>query len=239
LDDFGTGYSSLAYLKRLPFDLVKIDRAFVTDITSNPDDAAIAKTIIAMAHQLDMRVLAEGVETEGQLRYLRENECDEMQGYYFSKPLPAAEFEAMLREQRRLPLPAASDADTKTLLLVDDEPAVLSALQRCLRIDGYTILCAESGAAALELLSTHQVQVILSDQRMPGMSGTEFLAIVKELYPATVRIILSGYTELKVVTEAVNRGAVFKFLTKPWEDELLRDHIREAFRIYRPATALL
>jgi diguanylate cyclase (GGDEF)-like protein/PAS domain S-box-containing protein len=102
LDDFGTGYSSLAYLKRFPFDFVKIDRAFVTDITRSAEDAAIATAIIAMAHSLNLRVVAEGVETREQLEYLREHQCDELQGYYFSESLPAQEFEAMLRSGKRL-----------------------------------------------------------------------------------------------------------------------------------------
>jgi diguanylate cyclase (GGDEF)-like protein len=102
LDDFGTGYSSLAYLKRFPFDFVKIDRAFVTDITRSPEDAAIATAIIAMAHSLNLKVVAEGVETREQLVYLRAHQCDQLQGYYFSRPLPAPEFEAMLRAGKRL-----------------------------------------------------------------------------------------------------------------------------------------
>jgi diguanylate cyclase (GGDEF)-like protein len=104
MDDFGTGYSSLAYLKRFPFDSVKIDRAFVTDITRNEGDAAIARAIIAMAHSLHMHVVAEGVETEDQLKLLREQDCDQIQGYYFSRPVPAAEFGAMLRDDKRLTL---------------------------------------------------------------------------------------------------------------------------------------
>ena len=84
------------------------------------------------------------------------------------------------------------------------------------------------------MLAENPVQVIGSDQRMPEMSGTEFLNVVKQLYPDTVRIILSGYTDLGVVTDSVNRGAVFKFLTKPWDDELLREQVRDAFRRYQP-----
>ena len=102
LDDFGTGYSSLAYLKRFPFDFVKIDRAFVTDITTSKEDAALANAIIAMAHGLNLRVVAEGVETEEQLNYLRKQGCDELQGYYFSPPVPAEAFASMLREGKRL-----------------------------------------------------------------------------------------------------------------------------------------
>jgi FixJ family two-component response regulator len=120
----------------------------------------------------------------------------------------------------------------RTLLLVDDEENITSALVRLLRRDGYTILRASSGAEGLVLLAQNKVGVIISDQRMPGMSGVEFLSKVREAYPNTVRIVLSGYTELNSVTDAINRGAVYKFLTKPWEDDLLRANVEEAFQRY-------
>jgi len=90
IDDFGTGYSSLSYLKRFPIDALKIDRSFVTDVTSNPDDAAIATAIILMGHSLKLSVVAEGIETESQLAFLRVLQCNEAQGYLFSPPVPAA-----------------------------------------------------------------------------------------------------------------------------------------------------
>ncbi|MFT5451219.1 MAG: FixJ family two-component response regulator [Enterobacterales bacterium] len=117
----------------------------------------------------------------------------------------------------------------RTLLLVDDEDNIIRSLVRLLRCDGYNILTANSGAAGLEILSKNDVGVIISDQRMPQMSGVEFLSKVKKHYPDNVRMVLSGYTDLKSVTDAINEGAIYKFLTKPWEDDLIRGHVKDAF----------
>ena len=102
LDDFGTGYSSLSYLKRFPIDVLKIDKSFVDDVTTNANDAAIALSVISLAHNLNMRVIAEGVETREQVEFLTARGCDEMQGYYFSRPIGAEAFTALLRERRNL-----------------------------------------------------------------------------------------------------------------------------------------
>ena len=98
IDDFGTGYSSLSYLKRFPIDSVKIDRSFIRDIPGDADDATITQAIIAMAHGLRLKVIAEGVETTEQLHFLRDHGCDEMQGYYLSTPLPHDAFLRLLQE---------------------------------------------------------------------------------------------------------------------------------------------
>ena len=231
LDDFGTGYSNLSYLSKLPIDVLKIDRSFVHDVTAPTQDVSITRALISMAHGLNMKVSAEGVENDSQLALLVASRCDEIQGYYFSPPVRADVIEAMLREDKRLPDHLlVRQSRKRTLLLVDDEENIIASLRRLLRRDGYHIITANSGAQGLQRLAENEVDVILSDQRMPGMTGVEFLRRAKELYPQTVRMTLSGYTELQSITDAINEGAVYKFLTKPWDDERLRAHVNEAFR---------
>ena len=99
IDDFGTGYSSLSYLKRFPVDYVKIDQTFIRDLTPGSEDAAITRAIIAMAHSLELKVVAEGVETQAQMDFLKSQRCDEIQGYLISKPVPVEQFAQLLREQ--------------------------------------------------------------------------------------------------------------------------------------------
>ena len=99
LDDFGTGYSSLSYLTRFPVDTLKIDQSFIRQITATPSETAIVKAVLGMAQSLNLRVVAEGVETLGELAFLRQHQCDEAQGYYFSRPLPAEQFEAFRQAQ--------------------------------------------------------------------------------------------------------------------------------------------
>jgi len=101
IDDFGTGYSSLAYLKKLPINKIKIDKSFIDDITTDENDVEIAKAIIAMSHSLGLKVLAEGVEDASQLAILKELKCEKYQGYYFSKPVPCEQFEALLKSQNK------------------------------------------------------------------------------------------------------------------------------------------
>jgi len=229
VDDFGTGYSSLAYLRRFPIDVLKIDQSFVRDMLE-PGQAAIPNAIISMAHSLGIEVIAEGVETQAQCEFLSRNMCDQIQGYWLGRPMDHASFERLLCTQVCLP-PAVLRLNTpaRTLLLVDDERNIVAALRRLLRNDGYQILVAYSGQEGLDVLERHHVDVILTDQRMAGMTGVAFLRTARCLYPHTVRIVLSGYTDLQSVIDAVNEGSAYRFLTKPWDDEQLRRHIAETF----------
>ncbi len=233
LDDFGTGYSSLSYLKRFPVDKLKLDYSFVRDITNDVDSAAIAKSVLAMAHSLKLGVIAEGVETRGQLAYLRRQGYDEAQGYYLSRPVSSSEFQKLLAggipEQL---LDPETELPTRELLVVDDEPNILRSLERVFALEGYHVSTATNAVDALELLATRKIAVIISDNRMPGMSGIELLRMVKELHPDTVRIIITGYTDLESAVNAINEGSVFKFIAKPWDDKALCTIIVEAFRYH-------
>ena len=113
VDDFGTGYSSMSYLRRFPIDNLKIDRGFVKDLMTRADDASIVQAIISLAHSLRLKVVAEGVETPEQLHSLRSMGCDQYQGFHFSPPLPASEFETLMRNQES---PADRTADAQTRL---------------------------------------------------------------------------------------------------------------------------
>jgi diguanylate cyclase (GGDEF)-like protein len=167
IDDFGTGYSSLAYLQQLEVHKLKIDISFVRDMASNSGNASIVKAIIALGHSLGLEVIAEGVEDQGQARYLRSLQCDVMQGYLVSQPLPAAQMTQFLASFNPPRIPTDKEAKS-TLLLVDDEPGIISALNRLLRRENYHVLTANSGEEALALLAEHEVGVILTDQRMPA-----------------------------------------------------------------------
>ncbi|WP_420473571.1 EAL domain-containing protein [Noviherbaspirillum sp. ST9] len=232
LDDFGTGYSSLSYLRRYPVDRIKIDQSFVRDIMEHSSSAALVRSILSMAHNLGLATIAEGVETPAQLGYLRKQVCQEMQGFLFSKPLPADELTEMLRQGRGLASDDPVDAAASTLLIVDDEAVVLKKLSLAFRSEGWKILTAGSGEEALVMMWEHGVGVVVSDLQMHGMPGTEFLRRVREMYPMTVRTILTRHADFETVAEAVNAGNVYKVLSKSSSIESLRGDLRDAFRRY-------
>jgi response regulator RpfG family c-di-GMP phosphodiesterase len=115
-------------------------------------------------------------------------------------------------------VPAAPAAAVATLLFVDDEPNILSALRRLFRPAGYRVLVAESGALGLALLAQENVDLVISDMRMPEMNGAKFLAEVRARWPDTVRLLLTGYADVEAIQDAINGGEIYRYITKPWED---------------------
>ena len=235
IDDFGTGYSSLSYLKNFPVDILKIDKVFTQDITTEPDHAAITLAVISMAHSLNLQVVAEGVENEAQFNFLRARGCDELQGYFFSKPVPADEMTSMLLARRRLEIDEVLDNAATTLLLVDDDYEMLTSMGVMLRNEGYRILMAGDGEEALGLLARHPVGVVVSDEVMPGMRGSELLEKIKNLYPRTTRILLSATADRDAIIAAINSGAIFKYLHKPLSEQEFKSSLKEGFRLYNRA----
>lgn len=235
MDDFGVGQSSLGSMQRLSVNRLKIDRSFVSAVPDNVSAARICRAVIALSHEFGFTVVAEGVETPAQLSFLERNGCEFIQGNYFSAAVDADTLLSMLRRPQLHPRETAEGSHGDTILLVDDEQNVVRALARLLRRDGYRIFTATSFNEAFDILGNNDVQVVVSDHRMPDGKGTEFLGRVKATHPNTIRMILSGYADLGAVTEAINGGAVYRFLTKPWNDNDLRETMRAAMRLAHAA----
>lgn len=119
-----------------------------------------------------------------------------------------------------------------TILCVDDEENILNSLKRLLRREPYRLLTARNGAEGLKIFEQNQVHLVITDQRMPGMSGIEFLAKVRAKYPDVLRIILTGYTDVDSITESINKGHIYKFFLKPWNDQTLKLEIKQALEQY-------
>ncbi|MBA3998207.1 MAG: diguanylate phosphodiesterase [Candidatus Accumulibacter sp.] len=233
LDDFGTGYSSFTYLSRFPIDTLKIDQSFVRDIVSEPEAAMIAVSIIDLAHRMRLKVVAEGVETEAQLGYLRMQNCDEMQGFHFSGGIPADAFTALVGKGKALPPANARTTGERSILLVGDAPDALATLSRRLAGEALRVFTAESGGRGLEILATHPIQIVVSAREMPRMTGDDFLRRVRELHPGTLRVMLSG----DAGPQAGDEGTIHRHLRAACDDDELRAEIAAAFLQQEAAAA--
>src|SRR5690606_1659306 len=192
-------------------------------------DPAALIALASMAHGFGATLVATGVKTEAQCKILSQHFCDLIQGPLLSHPISADDVAEFLQQDKRLPPEwLRSGREPPVVLLVDDEARILSSLQRLLRRQPYRLLTATSGQQGLDILARENVDVVVSDQRMPGMTGIEFLQQVAAHYPDTIRLVLSGYTDLESVIRAVNTGSIYKFLTKPWEDAQLTETIADA-----------
>lgn len=233
IDDFGTGYSALSYLRRYPFDQLKIDRSFVEDVHVNMENASVTRAIISMAHSLGIAVIAEGVETAEQMGFLLQAGCSQIQGYYYSPPLPAESCAQMMEHDGSLSLPRMTvNRNPRTLLVVDSTPAMHTYLLRDLHREGYHILNVDCADDAFKILAINRVGAVLADLALPGTNSTDFLHEVRKLYPHTVRVAMSQYMNVDAVLQSMNDGTIFRFISKPWQAGQLREQLRDAFKQY-------
>jgi len=227
LDDFGTGYSSLAYLKRFPLDSVKVDRSFVQDITADSDDASITRAVITMAHHLKLKVVAEGVETEGQLALLISHQCDMIQGYFFSRPLPAEQIEELLATDQRLPIHLLRSGTRKPMALfvgVEGFDEVIRQLER----DGHRVCLADDLDSAVQWFAGNLADVVVCGPPQANFDALALLRAARDLQPQCERFILADSRHWRTVGAAANDGSAHRLLRLPLPPETLRELVEEA-----------
>jgi len=227
LDDFGTGYSSLAYLKRFPLDSVKVDRSFVQDITADSDDASITRAVITMAHHLKLKVIAEGVETEGQLALLISHQCDMIQGYFFSRPLPVPQMEALLAEGKRLPPNLLRSGTRKPMALfvgVQGFDEVVRQLER----DGHRVCIAADFDSACRWFAGNLADVVVCGPPHRHFDSLALLRAAKEMQPQCERFVLADSRHWRTVGAAANDGTAHRLFRLPLQPETLRQIVEEA-----------
>ena len=233
IDDFGTGYSSLSYLRRFPISTVKIDRSFVQGISTDEDAAVLVRSIISMAREMRLSVIAEGVETREQLSYLAHHGCHEIQGYFLGKPTSGEECVDVF--SKFINLHQHFDAGAyvqRTILLVGSGLEINIQLRECLSGKEYRILMAETETEALELLDKGPVGAIICEQG-PGQTTSDFMRQVRKCHPDTARILLSTYAQLEDALDVMfNEGVADKLLLKPLGREQTCRMLSEAFQLH-------
>ncbi len=195
IDDFGTGYSSFSHLIKYPIDKLKIDRVFVQDIETDAKDAAVCAAIISLAHNIGLDVVAEGINSERQYEYFKRLGCDEMQGYYFSMPLPADEVDAYVKS-RNTSLPHPSEQMEKVeVLIVDDDEWICSALQKIIESMGLKVTTTLDPLEALHKLEENPQRfgLVLMDMLMPKMSGVQLFHAIRKLNKSVPCVAISAY----------------------------------------------
>lgn len=233
IDDFGTGYSSLGYLRRFPIRSVKIDRSFVHGINSDEDAAALVRSIISMAREMRLSVIAEGVETREQLSYLAHHGCHEIQGYFLGKPTSGEECVDVFSKFINLHQHFRADAHVqRTILLAGSGMGIDAHLRECLAGKEYRLLMAENEAEALDLLDRGPVGVVVCELDA-AFASIDFMRQVRKLHPDTARILLAGCTSVEQSFETIfNEAIADKMLFKPLKGKQTWAVLSDAFNLY-------
>jgi EAL domain-containing protein (putative c-di-GMP-specific phosphodiesterase class I)/ActR/RegA family two-component response regulator len=239
IDDFGTGYSSLAQLKRFPLDELKIDKSFVDGVGRDGDDTAIVAATVAMAHALELSVVAEGVEDEHQLERLRILGCQEAQGYFIARPGPPDAFESLLgsppgrRAGAPQPVPSRfNDAGrSERILVVDDTDDVRQLARMTLTTVGFEVFEADTGATALMLADRVQPECVILDISMPDMSGIEVCRSLRD-NPRTAGCTIIMLTANAGAGDKIGAfaGGADDYIIKPFSPRDLVSRVRAALQ---------
>jgi EAL domain-containing protein (putative c-di-GMP-specific phosphodiesterase class I)/acetolactate synthase regulatory subunit len=224
IDDFGTGYSSLGYLATLPVNAVKIDRQFVSPMTSDRRREAIVRATIALGHDLGFEVVAEGVEDRDTLELLGALGCDVAQGFHIARPMPAADVagwlarwdpEAVALRPGAADRPAArAPSGARRVLVADDEPAIVEMIREILEEHGFRVMTAANGAEALRIVDEEPPHVVLLDLNMPVLDGAGFVSAVRERGLRVPIVIMTAGSGAKRWAAQLGADA---YLAKPFE----------------------
>ncbi|MDQ2078099.1 EAL domain-containing protein [Marinimicrobium sp. ABcell2] len=239
IDDFGTGYSSLAHLRDLPFNKFKLDRTFVHNAWSEGRVRSMFDTSLNLAKDLDLQVIAEGVETQEDWVFIRTTRCDQAQGYLIAKPMPADDIAPWLKvwnqRLRRELVPesggaiASGEGAQQTVLIVEDNELQRKVQNRILSAENFRVVTASNGREALEILRTLRPDLIFIDIEMPGMSGLDVLRQLRKtrVFAKTPVVIVSGINTKNVVKNSLEAGAN-SFMVKPFDRKTLVERARQA-----------
>ncbi len=232
IDDFGTGYSSLSYLKKFPVSTLKIDRSFVKDIEHDNNDAVICSSTIALAHAMKMKVVAEGVETESQLNYLKRLDCDVIQGFFFSKPLPVDDVIEFIKQRNQQVAKNNQQLQHHRILIIDDDEVSCECINHFLSEAGYATQYLMDPNQALKQITTHpeHFQMIFCDLIMPGMSGIDLITQIRQVNQQLPIVIISSARaedtrkSLALLEQTHNMiyGKTYMVLEKPLQQENLQ-----------------
>ena len=235
IDDFGTGYSSLAYLRRFPLDELKIDRSFVDGLGSESEDTAIVAAIVAMAHALQLEVVAEGVETKEQLERLRMLGCEQVQGYFLARPLTASALEGFIVEEgtarHASSVSPGGGYSAGRIVVADDSPQVLQLAVVSLTTAGFDVHKADNGRTAVELARVLTPSCVILDVRMPDMDGFEVCRTLRA-DPTTANctiIMLTSNADASDKIVGFSAGAD-DYIVKPFAPRDLVSRVRAALR---------